>query len=187
MFDLRVFPITAALIVAIAAACNGDDDPTAPAAEQFVATLSGTNEVPAVSTAATGSAAFTVVGDTAIDYTITVRGLTGVTMAHIHFAAAGANGGVAAWLLPPNASAAQSPSGTVTGTLATGRLTAAWIRGVSGAAPISLDSLKGLMRRGRVYVNIHTSTHGGGELRGQITSKDNRAVTAPGSSGVPSY
>lgn len=187
VFNLRLFPLAAALCVVVAAACNDDDDPTAPTAEQFVATLSGSNEVPAVSSAATGAATFTVVDGAAIDYTIAVTGLTGVTMAHIHIAPAGTNGGVVSWLLPPNASAAQSPSGTVNGTLATGRLTAAWIRGVSGAAPISLDSLKGLMRTGRVYVNIHTSTHGSGELRGQITSRNNRDVVPPGASRVPSY
>ncbi len=156
-----------ALVLVGVAACE-DDDPAAPAAERFTATLSGANEVPPATTTASGSASFTAVGDTAISYTITVNGLTGVTMGHIHTGAAGANGGVLVWLLPPNGTAPQAASGTVNGTLSTGTITAAWIRGLSGAPAISLDSLKRLMRTGNAYVNLHTSTFGGGELRGQI-------------------
>lgn len=167
MSHSRALRLAAVALVLAAVACD-DDAPTSPAPEQFVATLSGANEVPPVTSTASGVATFTAVGDTALSYSITVTGLTGVTMAHIHAAGAGVNGGVVAWLLPPNGTAAQAASGTVNGVLASGRITAAWIRGLSGAAPITLDSLKSRMRSGTVYVNIHTSTNGGGELRGQI-------------------
>ncbi len=167
MFKLRTLPLAALLLSGIVVACD-DDDPIAPVPEQFVAALSGANEVPAVTSAASGSATFTAVGDTALTYTITANNITGVTMGHIHAAAAGVNGGVVAWLLPPNGTAAQPASGALNGQIATGRINASWIRGLSGAAPITLDSLKSLMRLGRVYVNIHTSTNGGGEIRGQI-------------------
>lgn len=169
MFQSRVLRLAALPLALGVAGCDLDSS-NSPAPEQFAAVLSGANEVPPVTTTASGSAVFTAVGDTAINYTVTVSGLTGVTMAHIHAAGAGVNGGVVAWLLPPNGTAPQAASGTVNGVLASGRITAAWIRGVSGAAPISLDSLKTLMRNGNAYVNIHTSTNGGGELRGQITS-----------------
>lgn len=169
MFRLRLSRLVALPFVLAAMGCD-EDSPAAPVAEQFASVLSGSNEVPPVSTTASGNATFTAIGDTAIAYTITVSGLSGVTMAHIHAAGAGVNGGVVAWLLPPNGTAPQAASGPVNGVLATGRITAAWIRGISGAAPISLDSLKALMRNGNAYVNIHTSTHGGGELRGQITA-----------------
>ena len=158
-----------ALALVGAAACE-DDSPAALVPETFGAVLAGTNEVPAVTTSATGTASFTAVGDTAISYTIQVNNLTGITMAHIHAAGAGVNGGVVAWLLPPNGTAPQTASGTVNGSLATGRITAAWIRGLSGQPAITLDSLKSLMRSGNAYVNVHTSTNGGGEVRGQITS-----------------
>ena len=158
----------AALVLAFGAVACDDDSPAAPAPEQFIAALTGANEVPAVTTTASGSATFTEVGDTAISYTITVSNLTGITMGHIHAASAGVNGGVVAWLLPPNGTAPQTASGNVNGQLVTGRITAAWIRGVSGQPAISLDSLKSLMRTGRAYVNLHTSANGGGELRGQI-------------------
>lgn len=169
MFRPAVKFVAALPLVIGLLACDGDS-PAAPVGEMFDAVLSGANEVPPVTTAASGTATFTAIGDTAIAYSISVTGLTGVTMAHIHAAGAGVNGGVVAWLLPPNGTAPQAASGTVNGVLATGSITAAWIRGVGGNAPISLDSLKTLMRTGNAYVNIHTSTNGGGELRGQITA-----------------
>lgn len=147
--------------------CDSDNDTTAPAAERWTANLSGANEVPAVTTTATGSATFTAVGDTAIAYTVSVNGLTGMTMGHIHTGAAGANGGVLVWLAPPNGSAPAAPGALVNGVISSGQFNASWIRGVGGAPAISLDSLKSLMRAGNAYVNYHTSRFGGGELRGQ--------------------
>lgn len=156
------------LLLPFAVACSSDDDgPTATPPERWTATLAGANEVPPVTTTANGSATFEAVGDTAISYTVTAS-ITGVTMAHIHTGAAGVNGGVLVWLAPPNGSAPQAASGAVNGQLATGRFTAAWIRGVGGQPAISLDSLKRLMRTGNAYVNVHTSAFGGGEIRGQI-------------------
>lgn len=160
--------VLAAAVLALGVAACDEDTPAAPTPETFTATLSGANEVPPVTTTASGSATFTAVGDTAISYAINVTGITGVTMAHIHTGAAGVNGGVMVWLLPPNGTAAQPASGAITGSLATGRITAAWIRGVSGQPAISLDSLKRLFRAGSAYVNVHTSAFGAGELRGQI-------------------
>ena len=53
--------------------------------------LSGANEVPAVSTAATGSGTITVADDGAVSGSVTTTGIQG-TMAHIHIGAAGKNG-----------------------------------------------------------------------------------------------
>src|SRR5262249_14995060 len=36
---------------------------------------------------------------------------------------------------------------------------------------VSADSMKKLLLAGNVYVNIHTPTNGGGEIRGQISIK----------------
>jgi hypothetical protein len=154
--------------LALSLAACGDDETTTPAPERWSASLNGASEVPPVTTTATGAASFEAVGDTAISYSITLNGITGVTMGHIHTGAAGVNGGVMVWLLPPNGSAAQAPSGAINGAAASGRITQAWIRGVGGQPAISLDSLKRLMRSGNAYVNVHTSAFGGGEVRGQI-------------------
>lgn len=161
--------LAAVLLLPLAVACNDEDNAVAPTPERWTAALAGTNEVPPVNTTSIGSASFEAVGDTAISYTITAT-ISGVTMGHIHAGAAGVNGGVMVWLAPPNGTAPQAASGAINGQLATGRITASWIRGVSGQPPISLDSLKRLMRTGNAYVNIHTATNGGGEIRGQIRS-----------------
>ena len=77
----------------------------------------------------------------------------------------GVNGGILVWLLPANGTNSQVPSPTLTGVISTGTIAQSWIR---GGTPITLDSLKGLMRNRAVYVNLHTSTYGGGEIRGQV-------------------
>ena len=161
------FLFVALLTLPVLAACGDDDATTAPPPERWSSTLSGANEVPPATTTATGSATFEAVGDTAISYAITAT-ITGVTMGHIHTGAAGVNGGILVWLAPPNGTAAQPASGAINGQLSTGRITASWIRGVSGQPAISLDSLRRLMRSGNAYVNVHTSAFGGGEIRGQI-------------------
>lgn len=154
-----------ALLVGTFAGCSESDEGTGPTAERWSAALAGSNEVPAVTTSASGSATFEAVGDTAISFSVSVTGLTGTTQGHIHTGAAGVNGGVLVWLLPANGTAAQAPAPTLTGVISTGTIARSWIRGTT---PITLDSLKALMRSRLVYVNIHTSTFTGGELRGQI-------------------
>src|SRR5919199_3689173 len=73
-------------------------DSTSPGPETFVATMNGANERPtAKSVPGTGTATFTVNGS-AINYTITVNNMTGVTGAHIHPGDANSTGGVAVGL-----------------------------------------------------------------------------------------
>jgi len=161
------FLFAAVLALPVLAACGDDDSSTAVRPERWSATLAGANQVPLVTTAASGSATFEAVGDTAISYVVSAT-ITGVTMGHIHTGAAGVNGGVLVWLAPPNGTAPQPASGAITGQLSTGRINASWIRGVGGLPAMSLDSLKRLMRAGNAYVNVHTGAFGGGEIRGQV-------------------
>lgn len=143
----------------VVGACD-DDDSTGPQQEQFVATLTGQAERPnPVTTSATGTATFTVTGQT-VNYTINVNNLTGVTAAHIHGpASTEANAGVMVTLhSTPNA-------GTTNGQLAQGSFTAGSNLLTAG---ITVDSVLALMRNGNAYVNVHTSTNRAGELRGQI-------------------
>src|ERR1700682_916269 len=56
-------------------------------------TLAGTNEVPPVTTSATGSANITVGADRSVKATVTATGMT-ATASHIHMGAAGSNGPV---------------------------------------------------------------------------------------------
>ena len=158
--------LTTVAAAGLVSGCGSDGTGTGPAVERWSATLAGSNEVPAVTTTtASGTATFEAVGDTAISFTVSVTGLTGMTMGHIHTGASTVNGGILVWLLPANGTAAQSPSPQLTGVISTGTLAQSWIR---GSPAITLDSLKKLMRTRTAYVNVHTSAFGGGEIRGQV-------------------
>lgn len=110
------------------------------------AELKGSNEVPPNNSTATGSAE--AVLDTAsrrLSWTITFSGLSGaLTGAHFHGPAeAGRNAGI---VLPFQGNI-QSP--------------------ITGAQTISETQATDLLA-GRWYANLHTATHPGGELRGQM-------------------
>lgn len=132
------------------AACNDEDD-----AEEFTATLSGANEVPANASAATGSATFEVDG-TNVRFQLNVSGINAVTMAHIHSGAAGVNGPIRVNLFTG------PTTGSMTGTLASGNFTA------SDVQTITFDALLMEMRAGTAYVNVHTTALPAGEIRGQV-------------------
>jgi hypothetical protein len=127
----------------------------------FAATaLSGAKERPApVVSTASGSATFELINNTTMRYTLGVAGITGATMAHIHTAVADSAGPIVVTLFT-----SATPTGPLTGTLASGSFTSADIQ-LSG---VSFDSLLTLMRRGRTYVNVHTVLNPAGEIRAQI-------------------
>jgi CHRD domain-containing protein len=151
--------------VLVAGSCNDDDeditDVDVKEVETFTATLSGANEVPPVTTTATGKATLSVVGGVLV-YRVDVADITSPTLAHIHGpAAAGVNTGVRVNFCtgtPPAPPCA-------TGSPFTGVLTAGVATQVTG---MSFDSLLVLLRNGNAYVNVHTTANGGGEIRGQV-------------------
>ncbi len=108
----------------------------------YTATLTGAQETPAVVTAATGTATFTLNGDQTLTYNVTTSGLSG-TAAHIHSGAAGVSGSI----LFPLSGGPSTWSGT------TAAFTPAQIA---------------LLKRGGLYVNVHTTANPNGEIRGQI-------------------
>ena len=109
--------------------------------------MSGAQEVPPVNTAASGSGSITVGADGAVTASIKTTGLTNAVAAHIHEAAAGANGPV----IVPMAKKEGSSDEWVTA--AGAKFTAA-----------QLEAYKA----GRTYFNVHTPANKGGEIRGQI-------------------
>jgi hypothetical protein len=140
-------------------ACSDDDGPGSPATS-FTATLSGTNEVPAVTTTATGEATFTING-AQIEYTINVSGIENALVAHIHTGREGQNGPVRLNLC--GTGAPQPPCVSGTGVLATGA------NGTTvGDPPITFDELVEAIRNDSAYANVHTTQNQGGEIRGQI-------------------
>jgi hypothetical protein len=109
----------------------------------FSAALSGAQEVPANGSTASGAGAFVLLADrTLLGYHITFSGLSGSeTVQHIHRGAVGVAGPVVFNLSPG------SPK--------------------NGAIPLTAEQLNDLYA-GLYYVNIHSTTYPGGELRGQI-------------------
>lgn len=135
----RVLWVSVGAVAIVVAAAAG----TASAADIKVM-LSGSQEVPPVTTAAMGSGTITVGADKSISGSVTTTGLNG-TAAHIHLAAMGQNGPVAIPL-------------TKTGD------------GVWSVAPgVKLtDAQNDALTAGNLYVNVHSEANKGGEIRGQL-------------------
>lgn len=132
----------------------------------FVAHLTGDEEVPAVDTKAQGQAIFQLSRDgSELRYRLIVANIENVTQAHIHLAPAGANGPVVAWLYP-DAPPPQLIEGRFSGVLATGTITEDDLVGLLAGG--DLKDLLDAIEAGNTYVNVHTSQFPGGEIRGQI-------------------
>lgn len=122
--------------------------------------LTGAKERPTpVVSSGTGSATFELLSAGTVRFSITVAGLTGVTMAHIHTGLADSAGPIAVTLFNST-----TPTGSITGPLASGTFSS----GNIVLPGINLDSLLTLMRLGRTYVNVHTVLNPAGEIRAQI-------------------
>jgi hypothetical protein len=166
MNRFRFLTIAVGALLPVASGC----DDNGPSGTSFTATLSGANEVPPVTTTATGTATLSVSGQQ-LTYTVNVANLQNAIVAHIHIAPTGENGPVRLNLCGTGDPQPACTSGT--GVLATGT------NGTTvGAPPITFDSLLSAMRTGGAYVNVHTSVNGctpgepgcnpGGEIRGQV-------------------
>ena len=106
--------------------------------------LTGAQEVPAVTSTATGSGTVTVADDKSVSGSVTTTGITG-TMAHIHEAAPGQNGPPIITLQKKGESEWVVPAGT--------KLT---------------DAQFASYKAGNLYVNVHSAANRGGEIRAQI-------------------
>lgn len=134
--------------------------------KNFVAPLTGEEEVPPVDTQARGLAKFQLASDgTELRYRLIAANIEDVLMAHIHLAPAGENGEVVAWLYP-DAPPPQLIEGRFAGVLATGVVTEDDLVGPLAGA--SIEDLIEAMSSGDTYVNVHTVANPGGEIRGQI-------------------
>jgi hypothetical protein len=133
----------AAIASAIAlGACSSMPD-WMPGSGATKVTLTGAEEAPPVKTEAKGGGSFRVAGDGSVSGSVTTTGVAG-TMAHIHMAAKGASGPVIV-PLTKNGDTYSVPEGR--------KLT-----------PEQLKAFK----EGRLYVNVHSVAHKGGEIRAQL-------------------
>lgn len=132
--------------------------------EVFTATLSGANEVPVRPTAGSGTAGITFDG-TNVRFSIEVDNMNEILQAHIHSGAAGVNGPVRVFLFPPPpaTSASSIPFSAGAKTILTDGFFVA-----SDVTGVTFDQLLNEMRAGNAYVNVHTRTFPGGEIRGQV-------------------
>jgi hypothetical protein len=108
-------------------------------------TLSGAEEVPPVTTSASGSGTITVKEDRTVSGSVQTSGVN-ATAAHIHMAAPGRNGPIIIGL-------AKGADGSTWSVPDGAKLTAS-----------QYDAFKA----GNLYVNVHSAAHKGGEIRGQL-------------------
>ena len=143
--------------------------------------LTGFEEVPSVSTVATGTFDAKISNDSSqIDWVLSYSNLEGtVQQAHIHFGQKGVNGGISVWLCgnptppgvtpaivpPPGTQLCPPPPATISGTA-----TAANVVGPAnqGIAAGEFDELIEAIRAGKTYANVHSTKFPGGEIRSQL-------------------
>jgi hypothetical protein len=135
-------------------------DATATRDGNFAATLRGSEEVPANTSAASGTATVSIVGNT-LTYDVNATGFsTPIVVGHIQIGPRNTIG--------PNivgfdilAQSGNIAHGTVdlSGPVSFNTLT------------ISGDSLRTLVELGLTYVNLHTAGYPGGEIRGQLVRR----------------
>ena len=106
--------------------------------------LSGSQEVPAVMTSASGTANINVTADGAVSGSLRTANINS-TMAHIHMGAMGQNGAVIVPLIKSGDDLYTVPAG----------------------AKLTADQLAAY-RAGQLYVNVHSAAHKGGEIRAQL-------------------
>ena len=124
------------------AACSSMPD-WMPGSGAHKVSLTGAEEVPAVSTQAKGNGSFRIADDGSVSGSVTTTGVAG-TMAHIHMAEKGKNGPVIV-PLTKSGDTYSVPDGK--------KLT-----------PEQMQAFKD----GRLYVNVHSAAHKGGEIRAQL-------------------
>ena len=113
-------------------------------AKDMAVTLSGDQEVPPVTTSASGTGTISVGDDKSVSGSVMVKGIN-ATAAHIHEAAKGKNGPVIVPL---------TKSGDNTFSVAAGaKLT---------------DAQMQALQAGNLYVNVHSAANPNGEIRAQL-------------------
>lgn len=113
-------------------------------AQSMKVTLAGSQEVPPVTTSASGMGSIMVGPDGSVSGSVTTSGVD-ATMAHIHEAPMGQNGPV----IVPFAKTADN------------------VWSVPAGAKLTDAQLQSL-KSGNLYINVHSATNKGGEIRGQL-------------------
>jgi|SRR5215204_1816793 len=135
--------------------------------------LTGFQEVPAVSTDASGKfRAKLRTSSQEIEYRLSYAELTGaVQQAHIHLGQRAVNGGISVFLCsnlgngPAGTQACPPARATITGTIRPADVVGPAVQGIE---PMEFDELLRAIRAGVTYANVHSETFPNGEIRGQL-------------------
>lgn len=165
-----------ALVISVAALALG----VTQGLRNFNEFLVGFEEVPAVSTSGHGEFRAQVdATNKAITYSLNYSDLEGaVQQAHIHLGQAGVNGGISVFLCSnlgngPNGTQPCPPSpatisGTITAADVSPNIPATAAARTQGLNTGEFGELLKAIRAGATYVNVHSTTWPGGEIRKQI-------------------
>ena len=142
--------------------------------------LTGYQEVPSVSTTGNGSFTARISNDESrIDWELSYSDLEGaVQQAHIHIGNVGVNGGITVFLCtnlgngPAGTQPCPAPPATISGTIVAAdvspNIPATLAARNQGLNTGEIDELIRAIRAGATYVNVHSTTWPGGEIRSQI-------------------
>jgi hypothetical protein len=147
------FLMVGSLLAGIGCSKDNNNNNPAPKVDYTLSgTASGSQEVPAVTTAGSGSVTGSYNSSTnLLNYTVTWTGLSGpATLMHFHGPAlAGANAGVALGITGFTSAASGSYTGSAT----------------------LNDTQEADLLAGKWYYNVHTTNNGGGEIRAQVSAQ----------------
>lgn len=150
------------------------------------ANLVPANEVPSISSAASGRFKATIDRDNqTISYELSYEGLEAAPLqAHIHLGQRHTNGGISVFLCgnPPTVPPAQFPQppacpeapATITGTLGAANVVGPAVQGIAASANgvNEFDELVEAILSGDTYANVHSVKFPGGEVRGQVRTDE---------------
>lgn len=142
--------------------------------------LVGYNEVPSVSTTGSGNFTARISNDESrIDWELSYSDLEGtIQQSHIHIGNKGVNGGISVFLCtnlgngPAGIQPCPAPPATISGTILAAdvspNIPATLAARNQGLNTGEMDELIKAIRAGATYVNVHSTTWPGGEIRSQI-------------------
>jgi hypothetical protein len=169
-----------ALSIAVVALVSASTVVWAQGFKKISELLTGYQEVPSVSTTATGDFNARISNDgSRIDWELSYADLEGaVQQAHIHFGQKGVNGGISVFLCtnlgngPAGIQPCPAPPATISGTILAADVSpnipataAARTQGINTG---EIGELINAIRAGATYVNVHSTLWPGGEIRSQI-------------------
>jgi len=163
----RMLFLTMALALGSVFAVSAISSPsTVLANHDYVANLTGQEEVPAVDTQATGEARFISIAPSndTLQFNVNASSIQNVTAGHIHSGILGENGPIVVTLFTFDPT--QNPDQN--GITIDGNITAIDLAGPLQGKAVS--DLLTAINSNSTYVNVHTVQNPNGEIRGQLSS-----------------